>query len=209
MTAKMPLLSATLALAVAAAAPGLAQDTGGAAAPAEGQGVLSPDALSLGESETDNGAYLAATHGDWELRCLRTEEGDDPCQLYQLLKDAEGNPTAEFILFPLPPGREAAAGATIITPLETLLTQQITIRVDGAPGKRYPFSWCAPIGCIARVGFTAQEIDAFKRGRAATLTIFPVAAPDTPVELSVSLTGFTAGFDALAATLKAPAPAGQ
>ena len=51
------------------------------------------------------------------------------------------------------------AGATIITPLETLLTQQITLQVDTAQPKRYPFSWCSPIGCVSRVGFTQAEID--------------------------------------------------
>lgn len=156
--------------------------------------------LSLGEEVMDDGfgeAYLAEVHGDWEQRCIRVPDGSDPCQLYQLLRDAEGNSVAEISMFPLPPGGEAVAGASIITPLETLLTQQITMRVDGGAAKRYPFTWCSAIGCIARVGFTNAEVEAFRRGAQAILTIVPVVAPDQQVDLTMSLIGFTAGFAAV------------
>ena len=43
------------------------------------------------------------------------------------------------------------------------------------------------------VGFLA----AFKAGSKATLTIVPMAAPDQTVDLTISLTGFTAGFEAI------------
>lgn len=174
-------------------------------APAEDVGGTS-GALSLGsEAKAPDGpgtAYTAATFDSWEQRCMRTESGDDPCQLYQLLKDKDGNNVAEISLFVLPPGNPAVAGATIVAPLETLLTEQLTISVDGANTKRYPFTWCAPIGCIARVGFTAAEVEAFKKGNAATLSIVPVAASDQRVTLDLSLKGFTAGFEAVS---KSPA----
>ncbi len=114
---------------------------------------------------------------------MRTEDGADPCQLYQLLKDGQGNSVAEISMFTLPAGQPAVAGATLITPLETLLTQQIGLQIDGGTAKRYPFTWCAAIGCIARVGFTQEEIDQFKKGAKAVVTIVPVAAPDQKVEL--------------------------
>ncbi|MFD1912923.1 invasion associated locus B family protein [Halodurantibacterium flavum] len=161
-----------------------------------------PGDLSLGEEiggDEIGDAYVAETFGDWEMRCIRAPEGQDPCQLYQLLDDAEGNSVAEISLFSLPDGQQAAAGATIVTPLETLLTQQITLQVDGATAKRYPFTWCSMAGCVARVGFTQAEVDAFKRGNRATMTIVPVVAPDQQVALDISLQGFTAGYDAVAA----------
>ncbi len=164
--------------------------------------VAAPGDLSMGEEiGTEGGAepFIAESFGDWQMRCISIPEEQDSCQLYQLLDDAEGNSVAEISMFALPAGQQAAAGATIVTPLETLLTQQITIQVDGAQAKRYPFTWCSPIGCIARVGFTQAEVDAFKRGSRATMTIVPVAAPDQQVALDISLTGFTAGYDAVAA----------
>jgi len=145
-------------------------------------------------------AYTAATFDRWEQRCMRAADGSDPCQLYQLLKDGEGNSVAEVSLFALPPGQPAVAGATIVAPLETLLTEQLTISVDGAQPKRYPFTFCAQIGCVARVGFTQAEVDGFRKGSKATIIIVPAGAPDQPVNLDLSLKGFTAGFDAISKT---------
>jgi invasion protein IalB len=178
----------------APAADGTATTTDGAA----------PDGLSMGR-EADTGAapdgigttYVAETFGDWEQRCVRTEDGADPCQLYQLLRDSEANPVAEISVFGLPAGQQAAAGATIIVPLETLLTEELTMIVDSSKPRRYPFSWCSTIGCFARVGFTADEVAAFKKGNKAELSIVPVVAPDQQVKVQVSLTGFTAGYDAV------------
>ena len=159
------------------------------------------DGLSMGEevgAEPAVGApYIRETHGDWAMRCLKAAEGQtDPCQLYQLLNDAEGNSVAEISMFPLSNGGRAAAGATIVVPLETLLTAQLQLSVDGSKARRYPFTFCNRAGCVARVGFTQEEVAQFKRGNAATLRMVPAAAPDEEVVLTLSLTGFTAGFDA-------------
>jgi invasion protein IalB len=128
--------------------------------PAEDPGLL----LDLPDGGQIGSAYVREEHGDWELRCIRSADGNDPCQLYQLLSDAEGNAVAEFALFPLPVAQgDAVAGGTVITPLETLLPEQVTLAVDGADARRYPFTFCTEIGCIARVGFTAEDIDRFRR----------------------------------------------
>lgn len=158
--------------------------------------------LSMGTVDADTAGvgqtYVAETFNDWEMRCVRTESGDDPCQLYQLLRDGEGNSVAEFSLFNLPEGSgQAVGGATVVTPLETLLTAQLRLAVDGGETRRYPYSFCSQIGCFARLGFTQGEIDNFKRGAKATVTLVPAAAPDETVVLDVSLSGFTAGWDAV------------
>ena len=167
----------------------LAQDSADTTSPA-------PSDLSLGSTEPEIGeTYVAEVFTDWELRCIRTEDGNDPCQLYQLLVDTEGNAVAEFNIFALPEGGEAVAGATIITPLETLLTAQLRLGVDAGQTKRYPYSFCTQIGCFARLGFTAAEVEEFKRGVAANVTIIAAGAPDQPVALAASLSGFTAGWN--------------
>jgi invasion protein IalB len=188
----------------AAPAEGTAADTGAGtgteapAAPADPASDLSLGAVE-GAPDGVGTTYTQATFEAWEQRCIRTADGSDPCQLYQLLKDANGNAVAEISMFGLPDGQPAAAGATIVVPLETLLTEQLMLAIDSAPAKRYPFSWCAAVGCFARVGFTAEEVDAFRRGAVATMTIVPVAAPDQKVVLEMSLQGFTAGFEAVTA----------
>lgn len=154
--------------------------------------------LSMGEENAPQivEPYVKEEHGDWKLQCFPVEEGDEPCQLYQLLKDAQGTDVAEVAIFRLPEGGQAVAGATVTVPLETLLTAQLTVAVDGGKGKRYPFSFCSPVGCYARIGFTAADIATFKKGAAATVTLVPAPAPDQKVQLKMSLKGFTAGYDA-------------
>jgi invasion protein IalB len=157
------------------------------------------DGLALGEplGPQVGEPYEREVFGDWALRCIKAEEGErDPCNLYQLLTNDDGVAVAEFNLFPLPEGQRAAAGATVVVPLETLLTEQLTIAVDGQNARIYPITFCNRAGCVARIGFTQAEVDQFKRGSVATVRLVPAVAPDTEVVLDVSLTGFTAGFTA-------------
>ncbi len=189
---------------LALATPLWAQDATTEAAPAP-EATPDPAAdLAMG-TPVDDGVlsvgepYIREEFGDWAMRCLKAEEGQpDPCQLYQLLLDGDSNPVAEISMFPLPPGSRAAAGATIVAPLETLLTAALTIAVDAGTPRQYPFTFCNPGGCVARVGFTQAEIDEFKAGGKATMSIVPAAAPDQTVVLTISLNGFTAGFDGTA-----------
>jgi invasion protein IalB len=80
-------------------------------------------------------------------------------------------------------------------PLETYLPAQLTISIDGAPGKRYSFSFCNVVGCVAQVGLTAQDIEAYKRGKSAAIQLVPAPAPDQIISLPMSLTGFSAGYE--------------
>lgn len=172
-----------------------AQETTPEAAPAED---TTPSDLALGEplGPKIGEPYVREEFGDWALRCIKAEEGsNDPCNLYQLLSNDDGVSVAEFNIFRLPEGQRAVAGATIVVPLETLLTQQLTISVDGANPRRYPFTFCNRAGCVARLGFTQEEVDEFKRGADASVRLVPAAAPTEEVVLTVSLSGFTAGFD--------------
>lgn len=139
--------------------------------------------------------YSKQSFDDWELACIRTEAEQDPCSLLQILKDPAGNPMAEFSMFRLTEGQVAVAGATVIVPLETLLPAQLTISIDGAPGKRYNYSFCNPIGCVAQIGLTQDDIDAMKKGAKASVSLVPAPAPDQVISLDMSLKGFTAGFD--------------
>ena len=191
---------ALAALLAALSSPLAAQESDSAAGDDAATSEETSD-LSMGTVVDENGRqegqpYIREEFGDWALRCLATSEGPDPCQLYQLLSDGDGNAVAEVSLFPLPDGGRAAAGATIVAPLETLLTEQLTLSVDGANTRKYPFTFCNPAGCVARIGLTGGDIDLFKRGAAAQVTLVPAAAPDQRIDLELSLIGFTAGFDA-------------
>jgi invasion protein IalB len=143
---------------------------------------------------------VKATHGDWQVRCA--PEGDD-CFIYQLALDEEQNPVAEFSMLKLPAGGEAAAGATVVTPLGTLLTAGLVLQTDGGEQRQYPFAWCSQVGCFSRFGLATESVDAMKRGSTTQMTLVSVAAPDRPLTLNLSLTGFTAAYD----SLEVPTPA--
>ena len=221
-TSRISLLAFVAAL--GSALPALAQETAPAEAPAPAADAASTAGLSMGNDPAapagepqvgDN--YNAATFEGWQQRCVKSGLDADPCQLYTLLKDGEGNNVAELSIFNLPEGTQgpAVAGATFIAPLETLLTANLALVVDTGKPRSYPFSVCTPIGCIARLGFTAEEVAGFKKGGKASFTIVPFVAPDQAVTLDASLKGFTAGYDAVVAANKladaaaaaAPAPA--
>ncbi len=188
LTTLLPLLAAL------AAAPALAQDedTKSEAVP----GLDTGQPVVQGASD---GTFIRETVGDWQIKCLKDKADNEHCQMYQLLRDEEGNNVAEANIFRVDTGGQVVAGATIVVPLETLLTEGLTMTVDGGAGKRYAFAFCNQIGCFSRVGFTQEDVDTFKRGNAATLMIVPALAPDQRVPVTMSLTGFTKGFDMITA----------
>ncbi len=151
--------------------------------------------LDLGRPVDDDESYVKETYGDWQLQCFRTEAGEDPCQMYQLLREDAGNPVAEFTIFKLPGNGQAIAGATIVVPLGTLLPEGLKMSVDGGTAKGYNFAFCSLVGCFARIGFTEQDIANFQAGASALLTIIPAQAPDQTVVIKASLSGFTAAYN--------------
>ena len=185
---------------VAVASPLIAQDT------------ATPELAAPSSQEFDLGTpvddtaprpgepYVREVFGDWALRCLVAEVGEDPCQMYQLLLDPSENPVAEISIVPLADGGPAVAGVVVVVPLETLLTEQLTLSIDGGEALRYAFNFCNRAGCVARFGLTDEQVALLKRGASGVLTIVPAAVPDQQINLTMSLIGFTAGFDAATAT---------
>ena len=174
--------------------PALAQTV---AAPADGVSMGVPDGLPNRDTAEVDKIYLAASFDAWQQRCVKKADGGDPCQLYQMLKDDTGNPVSEISFFVLPEGSKAAMGATVLAPLETLLTANLRLGVDAATAKLYPFSYCTVNGCVAKVGFTAEDVAAMESGTEALMTVVPAAAPDKTVVVKIALKGFTAGHQAL------------
>jgi len=179
-----------------AAAPTADAPAAAATAPAAASTAPAP-AATAAPQQPENNTYIKATYDDWEMQCIKTKDGKDPCQMYQVLKDAKGGNVADISLFGLPAGGKAVAGATIMVPMDTLLTQNLTIQVDNAEPRVYPFTFCQPMGCFARIGLTQGELDAYKKGGKATITIVPLAAPNQKVTADISLKGFTNAFNAV------------
>lgn len=187
--------AAATAADAAAAAGAAATDAATGTAPAADATAAAPAAPANPDQQI--GAYYTkATHNAWTLRCLRTPDGKDPCELYQLLKDSTGKAVAEVSVIPY--AGEAAAIMNFVAPLETDLEAGLGLQIDAGKNNRYPFLVCAPVGCVSRLGMTNAELDSLKRGNKATLSLLPFGAdPANLVRLDMSLGGFTAGFTEL------------
>ena len=188
-----------------------ATETPADAAPAQGAASGTPAANAEAPAAAPAGQaapqdlgkpYVAEVTGDWQIECLRTTLDADPCRLVQILLD-QGNPTMRVEIIALPEGGPAPAVATFYSPLETLLSEQITLSVDGGQQSKHMFNYCTPQFCIAQVPFADSAIAAFKRGNSAEASIVPLQAPDKRATLKLSLAGFTAGYDRLVELSKA------
>jgi len=189
-------LTGLLALSTAAGAQESATDSD---APTEGESATEAPIAGLDtgrEVDAEDQSYIKETHGDWSVRCFPNKEQEDLCQMYQLLTESEGNPVAEFTLYKLANAGNIQAGATVAVPLGTLLTEEMKLSVDDGKAKSYAYSFCTMGGCFSRIGLTAAEVDAMKKGAEAQIEIIPAQAPDQTVRIGVSLSGFTAAYDA-------------
>lgn len=188
------------------ALPALAQET----APAE-----TAPAAEAPAAAASNGPFLAETHRDWQIVCTPAPQGAPEntapsCEMYQLLHDANNSPIAEISIAVLPLGAEFSAGATVTTPLETFLPTGMGFRIGETEQMRIePFRVCTVVGCVVRMGLSADEVDQLKSGSDATLTIAPFVAINQPVDITVSLAGFTAAYDDLQTRLSEAAAAAR
>lgn len=163
--------------------------------------TIDPDTgLDLGQTVQEDPSYIKEVYDDWQLQCFRSDAEEDPCQMYQLLREEAGNPVAEFSIFKLPGDSAVVAGATIVVPLGTLLPAGLQMYVDSGAAKAYNYSFCSLIGCFARIGFTQEDIEAFKAGETVFIVIAPAQAPDETVLIEASLKGFTAAFENVTVT---------
>ncbi|WP_299131159.1 invasion associated locus B family protein [uncultured Amaricoccus sp.] len=207
------ILAATMGLGLAAAAfaqeapapaatPEAAPETAPATPATEAPATPSATAAEPGAAAPTDGnpaapevtEFVRDTFGDWQVRCFTQT---DECFMYQLAVDTGKNPVAEVSVLKLPAGGEAAAGMTVVSPLGTLLTSGVVVQVDTDEARQYPFNWCSQAGCFSRFGLTGQSITSMKRGKAGKMTLISVAAPQNPISLNLSLTGFTDAFDSL------------
>ena len=140
--------------------------------------------------------YLAGTKGDWNVRCVTGNPGeDDRCEIQQLLFINDNSPIADISIFKLPAGEIAVAAANVMVPLETLLTKKFRFSFSEDSKKEYPFSFCNKNGCLVRMGLLEEDVEAMKKGSSSEITITHISSPETAINLSLSLDGFTAAFD--------------
>lgn len=140
---------------------------------------------------------IRTTYGAWEVACA---QAGAPCVMAQIGNDKAGTPMLEMVLRKLPEpqtvqGVPVIAVTDIITPLGVVLTSGVSMKIDSGNEQRAPFQICTEQGCLVREPLTEEAITRFKRGASTLLTI--VAAQQGPIEVNLSLTGFTRAYNAL------------
>jgi len=137
---------------------------------------------------------LRATHGDWEVRCVTETE----CVMTQLHRRSEQSADAVFTVVKSAgltgnDGQTFEAFAEIVVPLGVYLPGGLGLKVDDQPAKAAPFERCIDEGCVVRAPISATMLGNLKAGATVNIVIF--GAPEQPVQIPMSLTGFTAAYD--------------
>ncbi|MBK1634586.1 invasion associated locus B family protein [Rhodovulum adriaticum] len=193
-----------LSAATAAALPAAAQDAAqeGTETPAEQPAAEAPAAVPQPAAEAPEQQapqpYVRDTFKDWQIICVPVGNNRDTCTMQQLLRDPDGNPVSQISIAPFPPAAAPRAAAVeLAAPLETLLSGDVSVKVDDGEALRYRFSYCTPQACVARFALSTDDIANYKAGGEATVSIVPLMAPDQRAEITMSLSGFTAAYDAM------------
>ena len=209
-----------LAALLALAAPALAQDAGGDAAPAA-DSAEAPAADGAAAPAADGAAaanqpqtYIDEVFTDWSRECVRRpdgSEGDDLCWVTQVLKDDNGRPFGKFSVRRVPAGSQAVAQADVAVSLELVpyLPAGVTLGVDKGLAREYEYLFCSPAtGCLVQPNLSQADIEAFKAGDVLNMRFAIVAKPTELATITspISLKGFTAAWDSVPAPT---APAAQ
>lgn len=157
--------------------------------------ALASVAQAQTEAQQQTEAVVKATHGDWEVRCAEADQGQ--CVMTQRVNGAEGNTLFVVEVLKLPEGAEGSTGLRIRAPLGVLLTRGLQVRVDSGEPVTAPFAFCVQDVCVAEIVLREQDVNVFRRGAKADLTVYAVNAPQTPQTGEMSLMGFTASLGEL------------
>jgi invasion protein IalB len=139
-------------------------------------------------------AVVKSTNGDWEVRCVETSGA---CVMTQTITGASDNALYVVEVVRLADNPNGVAGMRVRAPIGVLLTRGLGLRIDSGQPVQAPFVFCAPDVCVAEVVLREQDVNLFRRGAKATLTVYPVQAPDQAQVGNLSLIGFTKSFEDL------------
>lgn len=158
-----------------------------------------PMASAQGNSSQGKGETVRETHGAWQVLCPTTGEGG--CEMAQIGKDGQGNSVIAFRVRKIEPRQvdklgEVIAVLRIFAPIGVNLAAGLGYKVDSNDPRRGEFLVCSSSECMVQQPANAQIINELKRGANVTLSVLPFNAKQR-VDSTLSLSGFTAAFDAL------------
>jgi invasion protein IalB len=134
---------------------------------------------------------------DWILRCGRSEQGPEVCEMQQQQTDSEGR-TIMAVAVGTVPGR-SDIGLLIMLPLRMLLPPGVTLQIDGGAEAKLEVEYCERRGCRIETLMEPELLNRLKAGREAKV-FFDVLDPEGQVRrlgVPISLLGFTAALSEL------------
>jgi len=144
------------------------------------------------------GTAQGATDGDkfkaWTMRCEAPEGAAKICHLFQVAKDEESGRDLVHVAVGYR-GDRAEPLAIISVPLGVFLPPGVAMQVDQGKPIRAPFEICDPDACRAGFPLTPDMVSSLKGGVALNVTL--ENAVGQKKALQISLSGFTAGINAL------------
>ena len=150
---------------------------------------LSIDDTMAGEPQ-ELQPYIKETNKDWNLKCIAPKNSIERCEANQIIVNDKKQPVAEISIFKLSDNQVAEAAATIIVPLETLLSEGLILAIQDLEPKKYQFKFCNSLGCYSQIGLTKEEVEALKNKERASIYIKHISSADQQVIIPISLVGF-------------------
>ena len=138
--------------------------------------------------------YIKEKFENWTLKCIKPVNSVERCEANQIIFNQKKQPVAEISIIKLPKGQVAAAAATIIVPLETILSEGLVLAIQELEPKKYQFKFCNSLGCYSQIGLTDSEVDALKRKEKASIFLKHISSGDQQIVIPMSLDGFTKTF---------------
>tara|TARA_B100000674_G_scaffold305158_1_gene253382 strand:- start:191 stop:793 length:603 start_codon:yes stop_codon:yes gene_type:complete len=160
---------------------------------AEEADSLSIDDTMMSEAQKKE-PYIKERFENWTLKCITSVNSIERCEANQIIFNQKQQPVAEISIIKLPKGQVAAAAATIIVPLETILSEGLILAIQELEPKKYQFKFCNSLGCYSQIGLTNDEVEALKRVKKASIFLKHISSGDQQIVLPMSLDGFTRTF---------------
>ena len=86
---------------------------------------------------------------------------------------------------------------TLTLPLGVIIPEGIVLQVDNGRAQQFGYTFCVETGCIARIAISDGFVQSMRAGNNLKMRVHAVNVPQNPIELTISLTGVTAAFNAL------------
>jgi invasion protein IalB len=155
--------------------------------------MLAPAAFA--QSAMPNGAStVQETYQDWRVACNLRDKAP-ACVISQDQTQQNGQRLLAVEMQMRPDG---SAIATFLLPFGIVLDSGVTPNVDDQPPlKPMRFRTCLPTGCIALLAIDSATLTKLRTGSRLNLKV--TADADKPLSFQVSLHGFSAALDRVAA----------